>query len=144
MCWSSAVDLRLTFGWGPFATCHSPSLTLFPVTLFSCTVNKKTQKGQKNTKISKCSYYLIIMRTFWSMAIIFPEYPITITFNKQNKLKDLHTCSFFPPAVTKEGINTLWLKINKPFTRNYTQVNWPTVTWPEIKLSLSTQIGWSL
>ena len=29
---------------GPFAACHSPSLTLFPVTLFSCPVNK----DQKN------------------------------------------------------------------------------------------------
>ena len=46
MCRGSAVDPVSTPGPGPFAACHSPSLTPFPVTLFSCTINK-ARKGQK-------------------------------------------------------------------------------------------------
>ena len=40
---------------GPFAACHSPSLIVFPVTLFSCPVNKarKGQKKKKNGKLAK-------------------------------------------------------------------------------------------
>ena len=45
MCWGSAGS---TPGLGPFAACHFPSLSLFPVPLFTCTVNKVI-KGQKNT-----------------------------------------------------------------------------------------------
>ena len=62
--------LRLCSGPGwipslrPFAACHSPSLTLFPVTLFSCTVSKakkakeiqkKNKKTKKNQKVCQCS-----------------------------------------------------------------------------------------
>ena len=45
---SSAADLGLAPGLGPLAAHQSLSLSLFPVTLFSCTINKAI-KGQKNT-----------------------------------------------------------------------------------------------
>ena len=45
MCRGSAVDLGSTPGPGPFAACRSLSLALFPVTLFSCTINNKARKG---------------------------------------------------------------------------------------------------
>ena len=60
----SAVDLGTTPGPGPFAACHSPSHTLFPVTLFSCTVNK-ARKGQKNIKKKKT--YLCPWPTIYSL-----------------------------------------------------------------------------
>ena len=44
----STVDRGLTPGPGPFAACHSPSLTLFPVTIFKLYCHY-SQKGQKNT-----------------------------------------------------------------------------------------------
>ena len=47
MCQGSAADLGSTPGPGPLAACHSPSLTLFPVTLFSCTINKARKKKTK-------------------------------------------------------------------------------------------------
>ena len=47
----SAADPGSTPGPGPFAACHSPSLTLFPVTLFSYPVNKaKNKQTNKQTK----------------------------------------------------------------------------------------------
>ena len=46
----SAVDLGSTPDLGPFAACHSPSLSLFPVTLFSCTINKAIKTPKKILK----------------------------------------------------------------------------------------------
>ena len=48
MCRGSAADPGLTPELGPFAVCHSPSLSL-PVSchIFSCSINKAI-KGQKN------------------------------------------------------------------------------------------------
>ena len=43
------MDPGSTPGPGPPAACHSPSLTLFPVTLFSYPVNK-ARKGQKKKR----------------------------------------------------------------------------------------------
>ena len=52
LCRGSAGDQGSTPGPGPFAGCHSPFLTLFPVTLFSYPVNK-ARKGQTKKKKGK-------------------------------------------------------------------------------------------
>ena len=43
----SAADPGSAPGPGPFATCRSPSLALFPVALFGCPVSE-ARKGPKN------------------------------------------------------------------------------------------------
>ena len=49
----SAADPGSTPGLGPFAACHSLSLTLFPVKLFISTVNKARKKAKKILKKKK-------------------------------------------------------------------------------------------
>ena len=54
MCRGSAADPGSTPGPGPFAACHSLSLTLFPVKLFICTINK-ARKRPKKKELNVCS-----------------------------------------------------------------------------------------
>ena len=54
----SAADWGSTPGLGPFAAGHSPSPTLFPVTLFSYTVNKaKNGQKKKNKKFTSGKHW---------------------------------------------------------------------------------------
>ena len=53
MCWGSAAEPGSTPGPGPLAACHSPSLTLFPVTLFSFPINKARKRPKKKKNLKK-------------------------------------------------------------------------------------------
>ena len=59
MCRGSAADLGSTPGPGPFAACHSPSLTLFPVYLFTCTIEIKPERPKKYLKKKKKKVWMI-------------------------------------------------------------------------------------